>query len=109
MYVLLCMHTRCTDLLHHIYDTYMHDGQAFKDLNVFPVTELVHYGIGAKTAPSISGTGVHLAPDDYHAKMQVLATNLRTLYIFSKWYMLQITKQLAYASSLACHHSYGLS
>jgi hypothetical protein len=69
------MHAHCTDPLHHTFDTCM-THQAFKDLNVFPVTELVHYGIGAETAPSISGTGVHLAPDDYHAKMQVTEVKL---------------------------------
>eukprot|EP01134_Creolimax_fragrantissima_P005197 CFRG5197T1 len=43
--------------------------RAFKDLKVFPVNELVFYGVDEKHAPLAKG-GVHLDPKDYHEKMK---------------------------------------
>ncbi|KAG5186009.1 hypothetical protein JKP88DRAFT_353964 [Tribonema minus] len=42
---------------------------AFKDLSVFPVNELVHYGITPEAAPLGRG-GVHLPAEEYHKKMK---------------------------------------
>lgn len=44
---------------------------AFKELSVFPVTELVTYGLAGDRAPPLSGAATHLQPGEYHAKMQV--------------------------------------
>ena len=44
-------------------------GQLFPKLNAFEVTEIVNYGLGGSKAPPIGKTGVHLQPEDYHAKM----------------------------------------
>jgi predicted sulfurtransferase len=44
-------------------------GRAFKDIKVLPVKELVFYGVGEADAP-LSAGGVHLEPEDYHAKMK---------------------------------------
>jgi predicted sulfurtransferase len=44
--------------------------QQFKSLKVFPVVELVHYGLEGTKAPPISQFGgIHLEPKDYHAKL----------------------------------------
>ena len=40
----------------------------FKDFKVFPVKELVFYGLNAQTAPLSKG-GTHLAAQDFHAKL----------------------------------------
>jgi predicted sulfurtransferase len=46
-------------------------GQAFPKLKVFPVVELVNYGLGVDDPPPISKHGgVHLAPTDYNAKLK---------------------------------------
>ena len=44
-------------------------GQLFPKLNAFEVMEIVNYGLGGSKAPPIGKTGVHLQPEDYHAKM----------------------------------------
>jgi hypothetical protein len=44
-------------------------GQAFPKLKVFPVTELVNYGLGIDGAPSTTQGGVHLPPREYHQKL----------------------------------------
>jgi hypothetical protein len=44
-------------------------GQAFPKLKVFPVTELVNYGLGIDGAPSTRQGGVHLPPREYHQKL----------------------------------------
>lgn len=44
-------------------------GQKFPKLKVFAVQELVNYGIGVDGAPSVNNGGVHLDPEDYHAKL----------------------------------------
>jgi len=44
-------------------------GQLFPKLHAFEVTEIVNYGLGGTRAPPIGKTGVHLEPEDYHAKM----------------------------------------
>jgi len=44
-------------------------GQHFPKLHAFEVTEIVNYGLGGSKAPPIGKTGVHLEPEDYHAKM----------------------------------------
>lgn len=44
-------------------------GQLFPKLHAFEVTEIVNYGLGGSKAPPIGKTGVHLEPEDYHAKM----------------------------------------
>ena len=44
--------------------------QAFKDLKIIPVQELVHYGLEGSKAPRIADYhGQHLEPADYHKKM----------------------------------------
>ena len=43
--------------------------RAFKDLKVFPVNELVFYGINEDTVPLEKG-GIHLPPEEFHKKMQ---------------------------------------
>ena len=44
--------------------------QAFKDLKIIPVQELVHYGLeGSKAPPITDYHGQHLEPADYHKKM----------------------------------------
>mmetsp|Transcript_4121 Transcript_4121/g.6771 ORF Transcript_4121/g.6771 Transcript_4121/m.6771 type:complete len:579 (-) Transcript_4121:341-2077(-) len=48
----------------------LHVNMAFKDLSVFPVTELVTYGLGGEKAPPLSGTATHLLAEAYHKKMQ---------------------------------------
>jgi predicted sulfurtransferase len=46
-------------------------GQAFPKLKVFPVLELVNYGLGVDDPPPISTKGgVHLAPADYNNKLK---------------------------------------
>ncbi|KAJ3272578.1 hypothetical protein HDV01_005421 [Terramyces sp. JEL0728] len=44
-------------------------GQAFPALKVFPVTEIVNYGLAEKQ-PSLKNGGVHLNAVDYHKKME---------------------------------------
>jgi len=44
-------------------------GQNFPKLNVFPVDEIVNYGLGGDKAPPIDKTAVHLEPAKYHEKM----------------------------------------
>lgn len=45
-------------------------GQAFPNLKIIPVLELVHYGLEGEKAPPISEFhGEHLEPQDYHRKM----------------------------------------
>lgn len=44
-------------------------GQAFPALKVFPVTEIVNYGLAGKQ-PSLANGGVHLNAEDYHEKMK---------------------------------------
>eukprot|EP00611_Tribonema_gayanum_P027664 TRINITY_DN690_c0_g2_i2.p2 TRINITY_DN690_c0_g2~~TRINITY_DN690_c0_g2_i2.p2 ORF type:complete len:456 (-),score=112.48 TRINITY_DN690_c0_g2_i2:1980-3308(-) len=46
------------------------NGQAFKELNVFPVSELVGYGLAHDKAPPLTGTGIHLNAQDYHEMMK---------------------------------------
>ena len=44
--------------------------QAFPQLKVFPVVELVHYGLeGAKAPPIRKYSGTHLEPREYHQKI----------------------------------------
>jgi UPF0176 acylphosphatase like domain len=44
--------------------------QAFRELKVIPVTELVHYGLEMDKAPTLQTySGTHLEPVDYHAKL----------------------------------------
>lgn len=44
--------------------------QAFKELKIIPVVELVHYGLEGRKAPPISDYhGQHLEPAAYHQKM----------------------------------------
>jgi len=43
--------------------------QAFPKLHAFKVTEIVNYGLSGKRAPSITKTGEHLEPKDYHTKI----------------------------------------
>lgn len=46
-------------------------GQAFPKLKVFPVVELVNYGLGVDDPPPISKHGgVHLPPAEYNAKLK---------------------------------------
>ena len=46
-------------------------GQAFPKLKVFPVVELVNYGLGVDDPPPISKHGgVHLMPADYNEKLK---------------------------------------
>ncbi|KAJ3252160.1 hypothetical protein HK103_001813 [Boothiomyces macroporosus] len=44
-------------------------GQAFPALKVFPVTEIVNYGLAEKQ-PSLKNGGVHLNAIEYHKKME---------------------------------------
>lgn len=44
-------------------------GQKFPALKVFPVTELVNYGLSDKQ-PSLKNGGIHLNAEDYHKKME---------------------------------------
>jgi predicted sulfurtransferase len=44
-------------------------GQAFPQLKVFPVQEIVNYGLGDKQ-PSLSKGGIHLNAEEYHEKMK---------------------------------------
>ena len=44
--------------------------QAFRDLKVIPVRELVHYGLDGEKAPPIHRfSGTHLEPTEYHKKL----------------------------------------
>jgi hypothetical protein len=52
-------------LTHHL-----PQAQAFKELKIIPVVELVHYGLDGRKAPPITQYhGQHLEPADYHKKM----------------------------------------
>lgn len=44
-------------------------GQAFPQLKVFPVTEIVNYGL-AGNQPSLEKGGIHLNAQQYHSKMK---------------------------------------
>jgi hypothetical protein len=44
--------------------------QAFPNVKIMPVTELVNYGLSGERAPPLGYSGTHLEPQDYHAKMQ---------------------------------------
>jgi predicted sulfurtransferase len=50
------------------------NGQAFPTLNVFPVVELVNYGLAGRQAPRLIadgvGTALHLSPEEYHKQME---------------------------------------
>jgi len=43
--------------------------QCFPKLHAFKVDELVNYGLAGHLTPSITKTGKHLEPEDYHLKM----------------------------------------
>ena len=42
----------------------------FPKLKVFPVKELVNYGLGLENPPSVKLGAVHLSAKDYHEKMK---------------------------------------
>lgn len=44
--------------------------QAFPNVKIMPVTELVNYGLSGERAPPLGYSGTHLEPQEYHAKMQ---------------------------------------
>ncbi|CAM9571933.1 unnamed protein product [Chrysoparadoxa australica] len=58
-------------------------GQAFKELTVWPVAELVGYGLAHGKAPPLTGGGVHLPADEYHKKLEqpnVVVIDVRNAY-----------------------------
>jgi len=46
------------------------EGQAFPKLKVFPVKELVNYGLGVENPPSVKNGAVHLSAKEYHEKLK---------------------------------------
>lgn len=45
-------------------------GQAFPKLKVFPVKELVNYGLGLENPPSVKNGAIHLCAKEYHEKLK---------------------------------------